>query len=56
MLMKVAFQSAIGLDGFIGRLQHFGRLQTQIVFSTPGCRVLFSQLLIDQADVTRFAV
>ena len=30
MLMKVAFPSAIELDGFIGQLQHFGKTQTQI--------------------------
>ena len=35
MLMKVAFPSTIELDGFIGQLQHFGKTQTQIVFSTP---------------------
>ena len=35
MLMKAAFPSTIELDGFIGQLQHFGKTQTQIVFSTP---------------------
>ena len=35
MLMKVAFPSTIELDTFIGQLQHFGKTQTQIVFSTP---------------------
>ncbi|MBS1442418.1 MAG: hypothetical protein HP022_09150 [Dorea sp.] len=35
MLMKVSFPSTIELDGFIGQLQHFGKTQTQIVFSTP---------------------
>lgn len=35
MLMKVAFPSTIELETFIGRLQKFGRTQTQIVFSTP---------------------
>ena len=35
MLMKMAFPSTIELDGFIGQLQHFGKTQTQIVFSTP---------------------
>ena len=34
MLMKMAFPSTIELDGFIGQLQHFGKTQTQIVFST----------------------
>ena len=35
MLMKVAFPSTIELDTFISPLQHFGKTQTQIVFSTP---------------------
>ena len=35
MLMKVAFPSTIELETFIGRLQKFGKPQTQIVFSTP---------------------
>lgn len=34
MLMKVAFQSTVELDIFIGQLQKFGRTSTQIVFST----------------------
>lgn len=34
MLMKVAFQSTMDLDIFIGRLQKFGKTSTQIVFST----------------------
>jgi Lrp/AsnC family leucine-responsive transcriptional regulator len=34
MLLKVAFQSTIELDMFIGQLQKFGRTNTQIVFST----------------------
>jgi len=34
MLLKVAFQSTVGLDIFIGRLQKFGKTCTQIVFST----------------------
>lgn len=34
MLMKVAFQSTVELDLFIGQLQKFGRTSTQIVFST----------------------
>ena len=35
MLIKVAFQSTVELDQFIGRLQDYGRTSTQIVFSTP---------------------
>lgn len=35
MLLKVAFPSTMDLDEFIGRLQHFGKTSTQIVFSTP---------------------
>lgn len=35
MLIKVAFPDTAELDGFIGRLQRFGRTSTQIVFSTP---------------------
>lgn len=34
MLMKVAFQSTVELDIFIGQLQKFGKTSTQIVFST----------------------
>ena len=34
MLMKVAFQSTVELDLFIGQLQKFGKTSTQIVFST----------------------
>lgn len=34
MLMKVAFQSTMKLDMFIGQLQKFGKTTTQIVFST----------------------
>lgn len=34
MLMKVAFQSTMELDLFIGHLQKFGKTTTQIVFST----------------------
>jgi len=34
MLMKVAFQSTMELDNFIGQLQKFGKTNTQIVFST----------------------
>lgn len=35
MLMKVAFKNTEELDSFIGRLQEFGKTNTQIVFSTP---------------------
>ncbi len=34
MLLRVAFCSTMDLDQFIGKLQRFGRTQTQIVFST----------------------
>lgn len=34
MLMKVAFESTMELDLFIGNLQKFGKTTTQIVFST----------------------
>ena len=34
MLMKVAFQSTMDVDRFIGQLQKFGKTSTQIVFST----------------------
>lgn len=34
MLLKVAFQSTVELDLFIGQLQKFGKTCTQIVFST----------------------
>lgn len=34
MLLKVAFQSTMELDMFIGQLQKFGKTSTQIVFST----------------------
>lgn len=34
MLLKVAFQSTMELDMFIGKLQKFGKTSTQIVFST----------------------
>lgn len=34
MLMKVAFQSTMELDVFVGQLQKFGKTSTQIVFST----------------------
>ena len=33
MLLKVAFKSTEELDLFIGKLQHFGNTETQIVFS-----------------------
>ena len=35
ILIKVAYPSTQELDGFIGRLQQFGKTETQIVFSTP---------------------
>lgn len=35
MLIKVAFKNTVELDVFIGKLQEFGRTNTQIVFSTP---------------------
>lgn len=34
MLLKVAFQSTVDLDLFVGQLQKFGKTCTQIVFST----------------------
>lgn len=34
MLLKVAFESTMELDVFIGQLQKFGKTSTQIVFST----------------------
>ena len=34
MLIKVAFESTMQLDAFIGELQKFGGTSTQIVFST----------------------
>ncbi|MBQ6583384.1 MAG: Lrp/AsnC family transcriptional regulator [Mogibacterium sp.] len=34
MLLKVVFPSTADLDVFIGRLQEFGRTETQVVFST----------------------
>ena len=35
MLLKVAFQSTMELDVFIGEVQKYGKTNTQIVFSTP---------------------
>ncbi|MBO6163076.1 MAG: Lrp/AsnC family transcriptional regulator [Eubacterium sp.] len=35
MHMKVWFPSTMELDSFIGRLQTYGKTETQIVFSTP---------------------
>lgn len=35
MLIKVAFESTLELDAFIGQLQKYGKTETQIVFSTP---------------------
>lgn len=34
MIMKVAFESTMQLDSFIGQLQKYGKTSTQIVFST----------------------
>ena len=34
MLLKVVFKSTSELDTFIGRLQGFGKTETQVVFST----------------------
>ena len=34
MIMKVAFESTMQLDTFIGQLQKYGKTSTQIVFST----------------------
>lgn len=34
MIMKVAFESTVQLDSFIGQLQKYGKTSTQIVFST----------------------
>lgn len=34
MLLKVVFPSTADLDVFVGRLQEFGRTETQVVFST----------------------
>lgn len=35
MLIKVSFPSTQDLDSFIGKLQQFGKTETQIVFSSP---------------------
>lgn len=35
MLIKVAYNTTMELDAFIGQLQKFGNTETQIVFSTP---------------------
>lgn len=34
MLLKVCFSTTMELDTFIGQIQRFGRISTQIVFST----------------------
>lgn len=34
MILKVVFPSTSDLDVFVGRLQEFGRTETQVVFST----------------------
>ena len=33
--IKVAYETTLELDAFIGQLQKFGNTETQIVFSTP---------------------
>ena len=35
MFIKVAYETTLELDAFIGQLQKFGNTETQIVFSTP---------------------
>lgn len=35
MLIKVSYPSTQELDSFIGKLQEFGKTETQIVFSSP---------------------
>lgn len=51
MLIKVVYHSTMELDEFIGRLQKFGKTDTQIVFSTPveprGVKVLESDMVSD---------
>lgn len=34
MLMQVVFKTTSALDKFLGRLQVFGKTETQVVFST----------------------
>ena len=34
MILKTAFESTSLLDEFLGRLQSFGKTETQVVFST----------------------
>lgn len=51
MLMKVAFKNTEELDSFIGRLQEFGKTNTQIVFSTPvEARGIDVTMLEEEAD------
>ena len=52
MLLKVAFPSTVELDTFIGRLQRFGRTNTQIVFSTS-VKHRGVSVLLPQADSTK---
>ena len=40
MLIKVSFPSTQDLDGFIGKLQQFGKTETQIVFFFAGAAAL----------------
>ena len=35
IIIKVAYETTLELDAFIGQLQKFGNTETQIVFSTP---------------------
>lgn len=37
VIMKVAFESTMQLDSFLGQLQKFGKTSTQVVFAIP-CR------------------
>ena len=51
MHIKVCFPSTQELDSFIGRLQAFGKTETQIVFSTPvPYRGINVEQLFDQGD------
>ena len=34
VIMKVAFESTMQLDSFLGQLQKFGKTSTQVVFAT----------------------
>ena len=35
LVFKVCFGSTVDLEAFVGRLQNYGKTQTQVVFSTP---------------------